>query len=214
MTPSLQQNFIMPPQKQPQFSAAASGVALSYTPPTAAFETAYKIIDPEVMFHNRISKLLYNAQYVKANDTDPGSLIEGYKLVKIRDLEGKEAPPKISWDGFSTIMNTYLLSVTEAASTTDFDKDFQLRDFCVDNTLAIMVMLAANRRIWKFKDSALIVPLGMNLWYNMYAIGRRSMNGGKTLSAILKGLIGYMGHKPEEEGGRKPIFWPSPLPKG
>ncbi len=73
MPPSLQQNFIMPQPKQQQ-QPAGSGVPLSYIPPAAAYETAYKIIDPEVMFHNRISRLLFNAQYVKSNAGEDSSL--------------------------------------------------------------------------------------------------------------------------------------------
>lgn len=211
MAAPLAQQFVFNPPKQAGGASVAGSSPISFTTPAEAFETFYKAIDPELMYLNPLSRLLYSAQYVKSDEADPSSLLPGYKLIMIG---GKGRKPKVNWDGYNTIMNTFLMNVGTAISTTEFDrKEFQLLKFCIDSTMAMDDMLIANRKEWEFTDFAFHMPFGMTVCYNIYAIACRSANGGRMMKDMMKALGGAFAHRGTEEDKVKPQIWRSPFMK-
>ena len=214
-SPPVVQQFNMSPAKSPVNGVSSSGNAVHI--PGEAYTAALKIIDPEAIFLNKLSRLLYNAYLTPSEFADPNSPVPGYKLSLIspgKDKEGKELPRHtlVNWDGYNTITNNYMLLVSEAISTTEFDtKEIQLKQFCIDGVWAIMVQLITNWEEWEFRDPAQIVPLGLELWFNLYAVSRRSTGGGHMLQ-FLTGLFKFLGarNKDDREDANKVSFWGKP----
>lgn len=199
MASSLSQQFVFsPPQRQNEISSIA------FTAPAEAFETFYKLVDPELIYLNQLTRLLYSAQYVKTPQPDPESLLPGYKLV---ELPGEK---KVNWEGYNTIANIFLMDVGIAISTTEINtKEFKLIKFCIDKTMALDDMLIANRERWNFTDFAFHVPFGMTVFYSMYAVASRSANGGKMMNGMIKALNNALSIRANEEEVARPRFWNS-----
>lgn len=212
MPAPIAQQFILNPPRTGGLAAAGGSSPVSYTTPAEAFETFYKAIDPELMYLNPLSRLLYNVAYVKSDEPDPRSLLPGYRLVEVGGVGDKKRKPKVNWDGYNTVMNTFMMNVGIAISTTEFDrKEFQLLKFCIDATMALDDMLIANRREWEFSDFAFHIPFGMMVCYNIYAVACRSANGGRMMKDMMKALGGALSGGSREEDRTSPKVWRSPF---
>ncbi len=203
MASPLAQQFVLNP---PPTHSDVANTGIAFTAPAEAFETFYKLVDPELIYLNQLTRLLYSAQYVKTNQPDPESLLPGYKLA---EMPGEK---KVNWEGYNTIANVFLMDVGIAISTTEINtKEFRLLQFCIDKTMAIDDMLIANREKWNFTDFAFHVPFGMTIFYNLYAIASRSSNGGKMMNGMIKALNGILGSVGQQEDQNKPRIWNSPF---
>lgn len=203
----MEQTFVMQPPERPQ------GHTLSEHPsninvPAEAYETYTKIIDPDGIYLNKLSRLLWNCYLVKSDEFDPRSPVAGYKLVEI----GGTARKMMSWEGYNTITNNFILLVSEAISTTEFDqKEINLKQVCFDAIWGIICQLVANWDIWEFDDPMEIMNIGIALWFNIYSVSRRSTGGGKMLqflTNLFKHLGGRRNDEPDER--HKVKFWKTP----
>lgn len=205
----MQQNFIMAPPKPPSQHVTPGAIASSSVSiPAEAYQTYNKIIDPEGIYLNKLSRLLYSAYLVKSDVYDPSSPAPGYKLVEIG---GKNRKTLVNWEGYNTITNNFMLLVSEVISTTEFDlKELNLKQLCIDGIWAIIFQLIANWEDWDFNDPTQIVPLTMELWFNVYSVSRRSTGGGKMLK-FLTGIFKFLGpHRSSDDEERDKVkFWRS-----
>ena len=201
---TLNQNFNLKP--------ANPTYAIGNSPPPEnrvsdeAYRTYNKLVDPEGIFLNKLTRMLYSAVLIKSNDFDPNSPVEGYKLVL---LGGGSRKAAMSWEGYNMITSSYILLCSEVISTTEFDvKEINLRQVGIDGIMGIMDMAVANRKNWHIRDPMIYVPLGMAMWFNFYSICRRSTGGGKMLMFIT-GLFKFLGRKngEDEESPSKVRFW-------
>ena len=209
MPAGLQQNFIMQPPKQSPAQAALSNSAVPMlNVPGEAFQTYHKIIDPEGIFLNKLSRLLYSSMLVKSDVIDESSPIPGYRLTKVG---GSNRTTLVNWEGYNTITNNYMLLVSEVISTTEFDvKEINLKDICRDGVMAIIDQIVVNWDKWEFKDPMQLMPLALEMWLNLYGVCRRSTGGGKMLK-FLTGLFKFLGPNKhfEDEPRDRVKFWRS-----
>lgn len=207
MPAPLQQNFIMQPPKDPVAMPSMQQGGMTQIP-AEAYLTYMKVIDPEGIYLNKYSRLLYNSYLVRSDVFDETSPIPGYKRMQIG---GPGKKTLVNWDGYSTITNNFIILVSEAVSTTEFDlKEINLKRICIDGVWSIIVQLVTNWEDWEFDDPAEIMPLGIGMWLNVYSITRRSTGGGKMLH-FLTGLFKFLGpHRPRDEENPQAIkFWRS-----
>ena len=209
MADAIQQQFNIKPPDRPDGAGASMPGTHVTNIPGEVYETYVKIIDPDGIYLNKLSRLLWNCYLVKSDEFDPRSPVPSYKLVEIGDKEEKKM---MSWTGYNTITNNFILYVSEVISTTEFDeKGIDLRQVCFDGTWAIMSQPAENWDIWEFRDEGEIETLGIAIWFNLYSVSRRSTNGGKMLG-FLTNLFKHLGNKKNEpeEDRHKVKFWKNP----
>jgi len=206
--PEVQQNFIMQPPKQSGSSTTIPAASAVVNLPAEAYQTYNKIIDPEGIFLNKLSRLLYSAILVKSDVLDESSPIPGYKLIEVG---GKFRKTLVNWDGYNIITNNFIMLVSEVISTTEFDtKEINLKEICKDGVMAIIDQLVVNWDSWDFKDPMEIMPLAVQMWFNLYGVARRSTGGGKMLK-FLTGIFKFLGpnRSTEEEHKDRVKFWRS-----
>lgn len=205
----VQQQFIMTAPKQPQNQPIQPQNPSIPSIPAEAYLTYLKIIDPEGIYLNKLSRLLYSAYLIKTDTVDEKSPVPGYRLAEIG---GDKRKTLVNWDGYNTVTNNYLLLVSEVISTTEFDlKEINLKRVCIDGVWSIIFQLVANWEAWEFTDETEILPLGIGMWFNVYGLSRRSTGGGKMLH-FLTGLFKFLGPhrgKYEDENPNKVKFWGS-----
>lgn len=141
------------------------------------------LIDSRLLYLDTITSLLYDAQLVKVDTIDEDSPVPGYKPVKRKN----GWKPACTYEGYKSVMNLVIFKTNAAISTSKTDSSFQLEKFAVDSTISIMRMLIAKRRDWAFTNFALIRPLGLAIWQNIYHIETRSSNktGGKRIGELV-----------------------------
>jgi len=205
--PVVEQKFMM---NQPERPEGHTGISSnpSVNVPAEAYETYTKIIDPDAIYLNKMSRLLWDCYLVKSEEFDPKSPVPGYKLIEIG---GKDVKKMMSWEGYNTITNNFIMLVSEAISTSEFDqKELNLKKVCFDGVWAIICQLVANWDAWEFDDPNQIMTLGIEMWFNVYAISRRSSKGGmlRFLTDIFKHLGGKRNQEDEER--HKVKFWGRP----
>lgn len=205
--PAIEQKFMMQAPERPEGHSGSIGNT-QVNVPAEAYETYTKIIDPDAIYLNKLSRLLWNCYLVKSEEFDPRSPVPGYKLIEIG---GATAKKMMSWEGYNTITNNFVMLVSEAISTSEFDqKDLNLRKVCFDGVWAIICQLVANWDVWEFDDPNEIMTLGIEMWFNMYAVSRRSNKGG--FMHFLTDIFKHLGNnrRAEDEERHKVKFWGRP----
>ena len=170
-----------------------------------AYRTYTKLVDPEGIFANKISRMLFSSVLVKSNESDDLSPFEGYSLKR---LGGADAKTAMNWDGYNEVSSAYIFLASEIVSTTEFDvKEIDLQSMCVEGVMSIMDRVVCNRKEWTVRDPLLIMEIGHAMWFNLYGLCRRSTGGGKMLMFItgLFKFIGGRNQQPTEE--QKKGFW-------
>lgn len=171
-----------------------------------AYRTYNKLVDPEGIFLNKMTRMLYSGVLLHSDVYDPNSPMEGYRLVLLGGTARREP---MSWEGYNMITSSYILLCSEVISTTEFNpKEIDLKRICQDGVMSIIDMAVANRKNWRIRDPMIYVPLGMAMWFNLYGIMRRSTGGGKMLMFIT-GLFKFLGsnrHEDEEPANRVRFF--------
>ena len=202
-TPAVVQQFNMDPVKSSPISNPPSSNITNI--PAEAYQTYMKIVDPEGIYLNKLSRLLYNSYLVDSNIEDPNSPVPGKKLVRIGGVNQKTL---VNWEGYNTITNNFLLLASEVISTTEFDtSELDLRRICVNGVWGIIFQLVRNWEDWDFNDETEIITLGNALWFNIYGVSRRSTGGGKMLG-FLTNLFKYIGNRNHPEDDRNQVkFW-------
>lgn len=202
-----QTNVFFPPKETgqaPDRSRDGPQIIPSFS--EAGYKTIQRIMDPEYIMMNKLSRLLYSSQLIKTETIDMDSPIPGYTLVKLKDTDGTWKT-NINYLGYQTIANMILMLTNEAISTAEFkEKNFNLEDFTFDATMGIIDTLCINHREWVFQNASLVEPIGMIIWENIYAIGSRGMNGGKTLRWIFQALMGRNGLESNEPQQSRPMI--------
>jgi hypothetical protein len=229
-----QNTFIMQPPPRPGGITTGGGAAQTTTHitniPAEAYNSFNKMVDPDAMFLNKITRGLISAVMVKDDIGDSVSPLPGFKLVGIGqsldpdnpdytlpDKDGKiyRRNTQVKYEGYNIIVNNFLMLVSEAISTTDFDpKEIDLRAVTVDGIMGIVEQIVTNWEDWEWNDETQTMNLGLAMWFNMYAISRRSTGGGKMLQ-FLTGIFKFLAPhgRGEEENANKMIFWRSHGPQ-
>ena len=181
--------------------------------PPEVLDTYNRIIDPKGIYLGTLTRLLYHANLVKDDTFDPTSPLPGYKLVPLEapEFSGKKKERKtlVNWDGYNTLTNNFIMMVSEPISTTQLDvKEIKLKDVLIDGVWNIIVQLVTNWEDWEFEDPSAILTIGYQMWWNAYAVSRRS-TGGKMLN-FLTGLIRATSSDKEKENKPEKVhFWGS-----
>jgi len=201
---AVQANFNMQPVKE-----SVSGQPYGYQQPTQISDEAYrtynKLVDPEGIYANKLSRMLFSSVLVKSNTEDPMSPFEGYTLKK---LGGKDTKTAMNWDGYNEVSSGFIFLGSEIASTTEFDvREIDLKSVCLEGITSITDRIVCNRREWEVRDPLIIMELGLAMWFNLYGLCRRSTGGGKMLMFIT-GLFKFLGPKRDsEEQQQQRGFW-------
>lgn len=189
--------IVAPPQAVPQSQGMNTPAIIPVTPPEG-YRFYEKLVDPEVMFLNKITGILYGARLVKSNTPDPDSPVPGYSLVKIGGTNWKHP---MNLEGYQTTVHDCLLILGEDKSTTIFPDDYNLALFSGRKTMSIIGMMGANREDWEFSNYTLIYPFGLSLWNSIVAIHSRSIVKKDRLQVLLDKIFHpNMWMQPVEEG--------------
>jgi len=168
-------------------------------------KSVLELVDPDVLYLDKLTRLLYSASLVKTGASDPKSPLSGYSLQMTMD-EKNEHHPTISYEGYATIANNYILFVTHTHATTHLDtKKYNLEESAVMDTMSLMDMLCANWEAWHFENDTMIVSLGLAIFEGIYFTRRRSAEG-NMLNKLVKILSG--GSNPSmQEDGKPKVKW-------
>lgn len=201
---AVQANFNMTPIKE---SVSGMPYGAGYQQPQVseeAYRTYNKLVDPEGIFANKLSRLLYSSVLVRSNEPDNNSPIEGYKLQK---LGPANAPTAMNWTGYNEVSSAFILLASEVASTTEFDvKEIDLKEMCLEGITSITDRIVCNRKEWAVRDPLIIMELGLAMWFNLYGLCRRSTGGGKMLMFIT-GLFKFLGPHQGQDEQQKNSIW-------
>jgi hypothetical protein len=210
--PDVQQFVINPP---PRINPVQPDPRLSqpqvFAQTAESYEFYKSLVISDVLWLDKLTRLLYSATLVRTNKIDPQSPLPGHTLVKV-SLTNPEDPstaikikrkdawrPNINFTGYMTVANNFLLFVSEVSSTTSLDeKTFNIKGFAVDSTMAIADMICANRKQWEFENHTLIRPIGLAVFKAIYYSDRRSIHG-NLLEKIWSNIMQPVAHKEKEE---------------
>jgi hypothetical protein len=199
---AVQANFNMTPVKDGVSSGPYGGQPVQVS--DEAYRTYNKLVDPEGIFGNKLSRMLFSSVLVKSDEPDGLSPFEGYALKKIGPANSKTA---MNWEGYNEVASGYILLASEVISTTEFDtKELDLKTICVEGISSIVDRIVCNRREWEVRDPLLIMEVGLSMWFNLYSLCRRSTGGGKMLMFIT-GLFKFISHNRNDEEERARGFW-------
>lgn len=201
---AVQANFNMQPVKE---SVSSNPYGYNQQPQVSdeAYRTYNKLVDPEGIFANKLSRMLYGSVLIKSNEPDPYSPFEGYQLKK---LGGKNTNTAMNWDGYNEVASGFIFLASEVASTTEFDvKEIDLQSLCIEGITSITDRIVCNRKEWAVRDPLIVMEIGLSMWFNLYGLCRRSTGGGKMLMFIT-GLFKFLGPKQDANGEQQNRgFW-------
>lgn len=199
---------------------APQGNVPSIVPATSAegYKFYEKLVDADVLYLNKLTRLLYSSVLIKTDTLDPTSPIPGFALqhVAVKGTDGKEVywSSAMNFQGYQMVANDYLFAVSEVMSTTNLPDEFQLSKFTVSKVMSIIDMIVANRRAWEFNTPNLILSLGLDMWYNILGVASRSYTGGKAgrrnmLDRLLHPAVFGAQNAPQEQerSAVKKLLW-------
>ena len=200
--PVAQQFIIHPPAGSKSLQPNRDLNQPLYQTSDEGWRSIMKMFNPDAVWLDKITRLLYSATLVKTNTTDKSSPLSGYTLQDIT-ADGTGKPIRnINYEGYITYANNFILFCSEVHSTTHAEpKEVSPLISAIDDTFALIDMLTANWEAWGYTNELLTVPLGLATFEGIYFTRRRSV-GGNFLAKLFRAFSPSPNQEPMDEKPR------------